>query len=83
MTGLVNPEPWSKRAVINNSLLLSVYYVFEAGLLFVLTLLLARFLGVAEFGRLAFAFSYGLLLAVLSDAGLSLMMTKRRATQLE
>lgn len=65
-----------RQVVLSNTAILGVYYVLESGLLFFLTLLLARYLGVAEFGRLAFALSYGLMLSVLSDPGISLVVTK-------
>jgi O-antigen/teichoic acid export membrane protein len=65
-----------KHIVLSNTALLGMYYVLETGLLFLLTLVLVRYLGVTEFGRLAFAISYGLLLSVLSDPGISLALTK-------
>src|SRR5437899_1623299 len=62
--------------VLKNSALLTGYYVVDAGLLFVLTLTLARHLGVADFGKIAFALSYGLVLYCLSDPGISLTLIK-------
>ncbi len=68
--------PVGRPGALANSALLTGYYIIDAGLLFVLTLLLARYLGVADFGKIAFALSYGLVLYVFSDPGISLSVTK-------
>jgi O-antigen/teichoic acid export membrane protein len=65
----------SNRKVLNNSVILATYYVLDAGMLFLINLILARYLGVASYGRLAFALSYGLILSAL-DPGLQLALTK-------
>jgi O-antigen/teichoic acid export membrane protein len=65
-----------KHLVLSNTAILGTYYVLETSLLLLLTLVLVRYLGVAEYGRLAFAISYGLMLSVLSDPGISLALTK-------
>jgi O-antigen/teichoic acid export membrane protein len=69
------PPPQSSRRALGNSVVLASYYAFDAGLLFLLNLLLARYLGVAGFGKLAFALSYGLILSAL-DPGFQLVLTK-------
>jgi stage V sporulation protein B len=66
-------------AALTNSVILTTYYVAEAGLLFILSMLMARFLRVEEFGRLAFALSYGILLSSLD--GVCLVLTKHVARQ--
>ncbi len=59
-----------------NTVILSTYYTLESALLFFLNLVLARYLGVSEFGRLSFGLAYGLIFSVLSDPGISLTLTK-------
>ena len=54
-TPLELPTVQGRPRVLANSAMLTAYYVVDAGLLFLLTLTLARHLGVADFGKLAFA----------------------------
>src|SRR5258708_4431365 len=65
---------------MTNTALLAGYAAFEMVVVFLFTVLLARYLGTAEFGRLGFALSYALLFSVLSDPGISVAMTKLVAT---
>ena len=55
--------------------MLASYYAIDAGMLFLLNLLLARYLGLAGFGKFSFALSYGLILSAL-DPGFQLILTK-------
>ena len=66
--------------VMTNTAVLAGYAAFEMVIVFLFTVLLARYLGVQEFGRLRFALSYALLFSVLSDPGISIAMTKLVAT---
>ena len=67
--------PLSNRKVISNTAILSGYYALEAAVLFVLVLLFARFLSVADFGRLSFALAYALLLVV-ADPSINIVIIK-------
>jgi O-antigen/teichoic acid export membrane protein len=67
--------PLSNRKVLGNTAILSGYYALEAVLLFILVLLFARFLTVADFGRLSFALSYSLLLVV-ADPSVNIVLIK-------
>jgi O-antigen/teichoic acid export membrane protein len=67
--------PLSNRKVIGNTAILSGYYALEAAVLFVLVLLFARFLSVADFGRLSFALAYALLLVV-ADPSINIVIIK-------
>lgn len=67
--------PLSNRKVIGNTAILSGYYALESAVLFVLVLLFARFLGVADFGRLSFALAYALLLVV-ADPSINIVIIK-------
>src|SRR3989442_14026625 len=62
--------------IIKNSIVLGAYFVVEVGLTFFFTLILARFLGASEFGRIGFALSYALVTSVLADAGLTPSLAK-------
>jgi O-antigen/teichoic acid export membrane protein len=66
--------------VMANTAVLAGYAAFEMVVVFLFTVLLARYLGAQEFGRLGFALSYALLFSVLSDPGISIAMTKLVAT---
>ena len=72
----LSPPGLSASRVLGNSAILSAYYVLDSALLFLTTLLLARYLGVSDFGKLSFALAYGLVLYVLTDPGISLTLTK-------
>jgi O-antigen/teichoic acid export membrane protein len=63
------------RKALGNSAFLAAYYSVDAALLFSINLLLARSLGVVEYGRLAFALSYGVLISSL-DPGFNMAVTK-------
>src|SRR2546423_15707229 len=63
-----------------NTAFLAGYAAFEMVVVFLFTILLARYLGTQEFGRLGFALAYALLFSVLSDPGISVAMTKLVAT---
>ncbi len=62
--------------IIKNSTVLGAYFVVEVGLTFFFTLILARFLGAFEFGRISFALSYALVTSVVADAGLTFSLAK-------
>jgi len=62
--------------IIKNSTVLGAYFVVEVGLTFFFTLILARFLGAFEFGRISFALSYALVSSVVADAGLTFSLAK-------
>lgn len=74
--------PLSNRKVISNTAILSGYYALEAAVLFVLVLLFARFLSVADFGRLSFALAYALLLVV-ADPSINIVIIKLISQQPE
>ena len=65
---------------MKNTSILAGYAIFETVVVFLFTLLVARFLGPTDFGKLGWALSYALLTSVWSDPGLSLAMTKLVAT---
>ena len=65
----------SSRKALGNSAILASYYAVDAGMLFLLNLILARYLGLAGFGKFSFALSYGLILSSL-DPGFQLILTK-------
>jgi O-antigen/teichoic acid export membrane protein len=69
------PASTSSRKALGNSAILATYYAVDAGMLFLLNLLLARYLGLAGFGKFSFALSYGLILSAL-DPGFQLILTK-------
>lgn len=71
----VVPPSTSSRKALGNSAILASYYAIDAGMLFLLNLLLARYLGLAGFGKFSFALSYGLILSAL-DPGFQLILTK-------
>lgn len=66
----------SSSKIVKNSTVLGAYFVVEVGLTFVFTLVLARFLGASEFGRISFALSYALVTSVVADAGLTFSLAK-------
>ena len=61
----------SSSRIVKNSTILSSYFALEVALTFFFTLMLARFLGASEFGRISFALAYALLTSVVADAGLT------------
>jgi O-antigen/teichoic acid export membrane protein len=65
----------SSRTALGNSAILASYSAIDAGVLFLLNLILARYLGLAGFGKFSFALSYGLILSAL-DPGFQLILTK-------
>jgi O-antigen/teichoic acid export membrane protein len=65
----------SSRKALGNSAILASYYAIDAGMLFLLNLILARYLGLEGFGKFSFALSYGLILSAL-DPGFQLILTK-------
>jgi O-antigen/teichoic acid export membrane protein len=69
------PSATSSRKALENSVILASYYAIDAGMLFLLNLILARYLGLAGFGKFSFALSYGLILSAL-DPGFQLILTK-------
>jgi O-antigen/teichoic acid export membrane protein len=62
--------------VMGNTAILAGYTLFEIATVFLFTIVLARYLGAGDFGRLGFALSYALLFSVLQDPGISMAMTK-------
>ncbi len=75
-TAVASMAPTKRASTLGNTALLVSYYVIDAGLLFATTLLLARYLGVNDFGKMQFALSFGMVLYGLSDPGISLQLTK-------
>src|SRR5882762_6519157 len=69
------PASTSSRKALGNSAILASYSGIDAGMLFLLNLILARYLGLAGFGKFSFALSYGLILSAL-DPGFQLILTK-------
>lgn len=68
----LSPAPASSAsAILRNAGWLIVGEAAYRGSRFVLTILLARYLGVAEFGRWSFAIALAALLAIVADFGLS------------
>jgi len=65
---------------MKNTSILAGYAVFETVVVFFFTLLIARYLGPTDFGRLGWALSYALLTSVWSDPGIGYAMTKLVAT---
>ena len=63
------PASTSSRKALGNSAMLASYYAIDAGMLFLLNLLLARYLALAG-SAIPFALSYGLILSALGS-GLS------------
>ncbi|HZQ93152.1 MAG TPA: flippase [Terriglobales bacterium] len=63
------------RRALGNSVFLAAYYIGDAAMLFGINVLLARHLGVIEYGRVALALSYGLLISAL-DPGFGFAVTK-------
>ena len=74
------PRSQKRPTVTANTAILTGYTVFETVVVFLFTVVVARYLGTQEFGRLGFALSYALLFSVLSDPGISIAMTKLVAT---
>lgn len=75
---VATPRP--RVGVMKNTSILAGYAVFETVVVFFFTLLVARYLGPTDFGRLGWALSYAVLTSVWSDPGVSIAMTKLVAT---
>ncbi|MBU1177652.1 flippase [Patescibacteria group bacterium] len=67
------------KSMAKNSLWLVIGEVINGLLMFFLTIWLARYLGVAGYGKLTFALSFVALFAVLADFGLSQLATREIA----
>ena len=74
------PDPKPRAGVMKNTSILAGYAVFETVVVFFFTLLVARYLGPTDFGKLGWALSYALLTSIWSDPGIGIAMTKLVAT---
>lgn len=59
-----------KQTILKNTFWLTVSETISKGLIAVLVILIARYLGVEEFGKFSFAFAFVLLFSIITDFGL-------------
>ncbi len=68
-----------KQTILKNTFWLLLAEGIHRGLMFFLTILIARYLGSEGFGRFSFIFAFVSLFAIISDAGLSTLTTREIA----
>src|SRR3989344_2430501 len=66
----------SKQIIIKNTFWLFLAEGINKGLMFVLTIIIANYLGVNDYGKFSFAFAFVALFSIFSDFGLSTILVR-------